>query len=99
MLTRRGRRIAALALLVIAAAAGGWYAVSRHVSRPRASSETAAATPDTEPSPVDRVATLENSLRALADGERDAPRDRWDPGYVVAHVGQNPDSLRKWVVV
>ena len=31
------------------------------------------------------------------DGERDAPRDRWDPVYVVEHVGRSPDTLRTWV--
>lgn len=47
--------------------------------------------------PEERVAMLENSLRALEDGVRDAPRDRWDPAYVVALVGQHPDSLHRWV--
>lgn len=40
---------------------------------------------------------LENSLRALADGVRDAPRDRWDPEFVVQQVGRRPDSLATWV--
>ena len=40
---------------------------------------------------------LGNGLRALEDGVRDAPRDRWDPAYVVALVGRNPDSLYHWV--
>jgi hypothetical protein len=46
---------------------------------------------------TERLATLENSLRAIGDGLRSAPRDRWDPAYVVAQVGRDPDTLRTWV--
>ena len=28
---------------------------------------------------------------------RDAPRDRWDPAYVVKALGRNPDTLFAWV--
>lgn len=47
--------------------------------------------------PAERVALLDNSLRAIEDGDRDAPRDRWDPDYVVNQTGNNPDSIVKWV--
>ena len=40
---------------------------------------------------------LENSLRAIADGERESPRDRWDTAYVVEHVGKDPQQLFEWV--
>jgi hypothetical protein len=37
------------------------------------------------------------SLRAIDDGEREAPRDRWDPTYIVERVGKDPDRLLAWV--
>ena len=40
---------------------------------------------------------LENSLRAVEDGERESPRDRWDPAYVVEQVGKDPQQLFDWV--
>jgi hypothetical protein len=40
---------------------------------------------------------LENSFPAIEAGERDAPRDRWDPAYVVQRVGSDPDHLLSWV--
>ncbi|HUQ99046.1 MAG TPA: hypothetical protein VM166_06290 [Gemmatimonadaceae bacterium] len=48
-------------------------------------------------SPAERLALLDNSLHAFEDAERDAPRDRWDPEYVVAHLGKNPQMLFDWV--
>lgn len=42
-------------------------------------------------------AALANSLRAVEDGEREAPRDRWDPAYVAARVGPDPRRLFEWV--
>src|SRR5687767_11039109 len=50
-----------------------------------------------ERSPEERTALLEQSLRAVEDGLRHAPRDRWDVAYVVAAVGRDADSLRRWV--
>lgn len=85
----RGRRIAVMALLVIVAGAA-WWALSGRVRR--SSDVRAAEVPATE-----RLAILDNSLRAIADADRDAPRDRWDPDYVVQQVGRNPDSLAAWV--
>jgi hypothetical protein len=40
---------------------------------------------------------LTNSLRAVADGDREMSRDRWDPGYVASHLGSNPDRIFQWV--
>ncbi|MGN6486861.1 MAG: hypothetical protein ACTHLT_03430 [Devosia sp.] len=37
------------------------------------------------------------SLEAIEDGEREAPRDRWDPQYVVDTVGIEPADLYAWV--
>jgi len=43
------------------------------------------------------LAALDSSMRALEDGARNAPRDRWDPEYVVAQVGRDPSTLFHWV--
>ena len=47
--------------------------------------------------PQERVALLDKSLRALADGDREMPRDTWDPDYVVNRVGRDPQRLFRWV--
>ena len=44
-----------------------------------------------------RAAALDRSLQAIEDGERDSPRDRWDPDYVLALVGTDPERLFAWV--
>ena len=56
----------------------------------------APALPPLVPSPA-LSALLENSLRAVEDGDREAPRDRWDPSYVVEHEGTEPQHLVEWV--
>jgi len=48
------------------------------------------------PSP-NRVASFDNALRAIEDGERKAPRDLWDPEYVVNQLGPDPQALFEWV--
>ena len=47
--------------------------------------------------PEQRVALLDRSLRALEDGDREMPRDTWDPDYVVKMVGRDPQRLFRWV--
>jgi len=47
--------------------------------------------------PEQRISELDRSLRALADGEREMPRDTWDPDYVVRMVGRDPQRLFRWV--
>jgi hypothetical protein len=44
-----------------------------------------------------RPATLEKGLRAIEDGERESPKDRWDPQYIVDHVGADDTALFAWV--
>jgi hypothetical protein len=44
-----------------------------------------------------RPVTLERSLRAIEDGARTAPRDRWDPQYVVDRLGRDPTRIIAWV--
>ena len=45
----------------------------------------------------ERLAALENSFRAIEDGARELPRDRWDPDYVVGIVGRDARQLFAWV--
>ena len=42
-------------------------------------------------------AQIQASMLALEDGDRDAPRDRWDPQYVVDTVGIDVGDLYNWV--
>jgi hypothetical protein len=93
MVRTRSVRIVVVALLALGGGAALWYARDR--------SPSAAAAPGRLPelSPAERLTALDNSLRAISDGVRDAPRDRWDPAYVAEHVGADPEVLRKWVQV
>lgn len=85
----KARRIALVAALIVVAGAALWWFLPRVES---------ASTADAPPPPAsERTAQLERNLRAVADGERDAPRDRWDPAYVAKHVGHDADSLLAWV--
>ena len=43
------------------------------------------------------LADVDTSLQTIADAERKSPRDRWDPDYVVAKVGRDPQALFEWV--
>ena len=40
---------------------------------------------------------LKTSMTAIEDSDRDAPRDKWDPAYVVQTVGIEPEKLFAWV--
>ncbi len=42
------------------------------------------------------AAQVQASMLALEDGDRDAPRDHWDPQYVVDTVGIEPAALYAW---
>jgi hypothetical protein len=65
-----------------------------HVATP----PSAAGSHGTSAAGVDaRLAQLNNSLRAIEDGERESSRDRWDPDYVVQMVGRDPQRLFEWV--
>jgi hypothetical protein len=44
-----------------------------------------------------QLKALERSLRAIADADRESPRDRWDPAFVVQAVGKDPNALFEWV--
>jgi hypothetical protein len=43
------------------------------------------------------AAQVQASMTALEDGARDAPRDHWDPQYVVDTVGLEAEDLYRWV--
>ncbi|MEO6301124.1 MAG: hypothetical protein ABIO62_15980, partial [Paracoccaceae bacterium] len=43
------------------------------------------------------AAQVQASMLALEDGDRDAPRDHWDPQYVVDTIGIEPTDLYNWV--
>jgi hypothetical protein len=43
------------------------------------------------------AADFEGSLRAIADGDRAAAPDRWDPAYVAGWLGNDPIALLEWV--
>jgi len=89
----KGRRIALALLLLLTVGAGVWLAsAGARPSQPEATSPSGRAD-----SPEPQLAMLEKSLRAVEDGVREAPRDRWDPAYVVQLVGRHPDSLAAWV--
>lgn len=47
--------------------------------------------------PKTRAAEFDKSLRAIEDGDREMPRDTWDPDYVVSMVGRDPQALFRWV--
>jgi hypothetical protein len=55
------------------------------------------ATPGSSDGAGARLALLDNSLRALQEGEREARRDRWDPAFVVERLGRDPHALLAWV--
>ena len=48
-------------------------------------------------SPAALNAALANSFKAIEDGERDAARDRWDPAYVAADLGSDPQRIFSWI--
>lgn len=46
---------------------------------------------------VQAAVQLRNAMQAIEDGERDGPRDRWDPQYVVDQTGIDRNALVAWV--
>jgi hypothetical protein len=59
--------------------------------------QTAQALPLAETRSQAPAGSLADSFRAIEDGEREAPRDRWDPSDVVRAIGTNPQALFAWV--
>ena len=99
---RAGSRIGVAALLSVCALLAG----CREKPTSEATAQSAAnakSTPasDTTADPdrdvARRLAILDNGLRAIEDGDRESPRDRWDSAYVVEQVGKDPQALFAWV--
>lgn len=86
------RRKIALVVLLAVAGTAALYLMARRALLPNGGPDRVV-----ELTPEEQRVMLDSSLRALEDGVRDAPRDRWDPEYVVAQVGRNPESLYRWV--
>src|SRR5688572_6498617 len=56
-------------------------------------SDSGVAQPSSSPVATTNAAgrdLLHKSLHAIEEGVRESPRDRWDPEYVVATVGRDP---------
>ncbi|MBK5298401.1 MAG: hypothetical protein JJE40_14705 [Vicinamibacteria bacterium] len=87
----------------IATVLAGLPLTSRRLPAPPATrAEALAATLGLDPdapklSASELETALTNSLRAIEDGERDMPRDRWDPAWVAARLGSDPARLFAWV--
>jgi hypothetical protein len=59
-------------------------------SRPESGQSAATA-------PAARFSALDRELADIESRARDAPRDRWDPDYVVGALGRDPYRLFAWV--
>ena len=107
-MTRRlgklSERLAALtssAVIVLATVSGGCgdRKPDRHVPQDVAEKGDVVETDSPRQAALNpaRIAQLEDSLRAIEDGLRESPRDRWDPDFVVQQVGTDPQRLFEWV--
>lgn len=63
-----------------------------HSERP-----TVMSSEPSKPASPARLAEIDSSFRAIEDGERDTPRDTWDPDYIVSAIGHDPQELFAWV--
>jgi hypothetical protein len=92
---RRTRRIwLILVVLLFASVLGAvsWHARSRSKPSSIATKSHGASPAGAGPGPL-----LEQSLNAIAEGERATPRDRWDPSYVADALGPDPTAHVHWV--
>ena len=71
--SRKGMRAAGLLSVFLLAFNGAAPAIVQAATNAERAQEFAAA--------------MQTSLTAIEDSDRDAPRDRWDPAYVVQTVG------------
>jgi hypothetical protein len=92
----RRRRAAAAACAAVLLAVPAVRALRGHRMAGAAAGAAAANEAPRAVSPA-RLAEIDSSFRALEDGERDAPRDRWDPDYVVHMLGSDPARIVAWV--
>jgi hypothetical protein len=95
-MTRPVKRIVQVgAILAVILLLGIWLATRRMESE--ATRGDSAARPSGMAVSVPTIAVLDSSLRALADGERGSPRDRWDPEWLARRLGSDPKTLLAWV--
>jgi hypothetical protein len=93
------RRTALIVLAAIAVPAA-WLVLrseSGSPRRPDVGPQPQAAGTSADSARERRLAAIDSSLRAIADGDRAAPGSRWDPEYVVRVVGRDPADLFGWV--
>ncbi len=79
---------------------GGGSAVTSagNAAPPETFAALAGIDPNAPPATPEAINTaLANSLRAVADGDQQISRDRWDPAYVASHLGFNTDREFAWV--
>lgn len=97
MVSSRSRFLTAAAVLVATSVVVlGWFWHARGPSPADGPEAHDASMGRALPSPPP-LATLEKSLQAIEEGERESPRDRWDPAYIVEQVGRDPRRLQAWV--
>ena len=95
-MTRPVKRIVQVgAILAVILLLGIWLATRRTESE--ATRGGSAARPSGMAVSVPAIAVLDSSLRALADGERGSPRDRWDPEWLARGLGSDSETLLAWV--
>src|SRR5579871_2716167 len=83
---RRGRTVVLCSLLLVVGLGAFIYALRSSRSRSPLFPASGA-----------RLAEIDSSFSAIADGERDAPRYSWDPEFVVSKLGRDPQILFRWV--
>jgi hypothetical protein len=93
---REGTRLRALQRVIVLAAALSLVITALPFHSGSTPKTASGSLPLTEDAGA-RLALLDDSLRAIADGERESPRDRWDPGYVVQQLGRDPQRIFEWV--
>jgi hypothetical protein len=83
------------AMLAVILLLGIWLGTRR--SGPETTRGSSAGRPTGMAVPVPTISVLDSSLRALADGDRGSPRDRWDPEWLARRFDGNPEVLLAWV--
>ena len=93
----RPRRLGWLVAAFVAAALVAIVWSQKHTSRSTTNATIDVAQSPSESTASERLATVDRSLKALENAQAQAPRDRWDPAYVVGRLGSDPRVLLEWV--
>jgi hypothetical protein len=99
-IVRHRAAVAAGAVAVLIVLAGLAYLPKPSGPSSRTTSSESTVGPVADPRSKDlhaRARDLTAALKAVEDGERESPRDRWDPVYVVDALGPDPRTLFDWV--